>query len=132
MFNKYEIINKLNQMDQHDIATMVKEAMDESGVKYTNGPGEIIFNGLIPEPMENDEVDLYLEIEDLLEYDSSTGNIKVDKDLFDDFVPNTIIHICFVDSEKEDGLVNEYVMTSEDDDGIYMEWLDAWNMTIQN
>ena len=72
-------------------------------------------------------VDLYLEVEELLEFDTKTGNIKVDKDIFDDFVPNTVVRICFVDSEEDDDLVIEYVMASEDDEGIYMEWLDSWN-----
>jgi hypothetical protein len=51
-----------------------------------------------------------------------TGNIKVDKGIFDDFVANTYVNICFVDDKREDR-VAQYVMTSEDDKGIVMEYL---------
>ena len=71
-------------------------------------------------------VDLYLEAEELLDFDLRTGNIKVDKSIFDDFVENTCINICFVDN-KEDIRVALYIMVSEDDDGIVMEYLDEWD-----
>jgi hypothetical protein len=66
--------------------------------------------------------DLYLEAEELLDFDMKTGNIKVDKGIFDDFVANTYVNICFVDDKREDR-VAQYVMTSEDDKGIVMEYL---------
>ena len=72
-------------------------------------------------------VDLYLEAEELLEFDMRTGNIKVDKSIFDDFVVNTCVNICFVD-DKRDGRVSQYVMVSEDDEGIFMEWLDEFRI----
>ena len=65
---------------------------------------------------------LFLEIEELLECDIKTGKIKVDKDIFDDFVPNTYINIQFVDTKSNEVL--SYVMVSEDDRGIYMEYLE--------
>lgn len=69
--------------------------------------------------------DLYLEAEELLDFDMRTGNIKVDKNIFDDFVENTCINICFVD-DKVDNRIVQYVMVSEDDKGISMEYLDEW------
>lgn len=65
--------------------------------------------------------DLFLEMEELLECDIKTGNIKVDKNIFDDFVPNTYINIQFVDTDSEETL--QYVMVAEDDRGIFMEYL---------
>ena len=106
---------------------------DECGAKMDGDVEEIqttrrhfTFYPLVSEQTEDDEVDLYLEAEELLEFDMRTGNIKVDKGIFDDFVANTCVNICFVD-DKRDGRVAQYVMVSEDDDGIYMEWLDEWN-----
>lgn len=56
------------------------------------------------------------------ELDLKTGNIKVYKDIFDDFVPNTYINISFVD-DKVEGRVGQYKMISEDDEGIIMEYI---------
>lgn len=67
------------------------------------------------------KADLYLELEELLECDMKTGKIKVDKEIFDDFVPNTYIDIRFVDTDNEDVL--KYTMVAEDDDGIFMEYI---------
>ena len=65
--------------------------------------------------------DIYIEREELLECDIKTGNIKVDKQIFDDFVPNTHINIRFVDTDSDE--VFQYIMVAEDDDGIFMECL---------
>ena len=65
--------------------------------------------------------DIYLELEELLECDMKTGKIKVDKQIFDDFVPNTYINIQFVDTDSEETL--SYIMVAEDDEGIFMEYL---------
>ena len=69
--------------------------------------------------------DLFLEREELLECDMRTGNIKVDKQIFDDFVPNSYINIQFVDA-KYDGIY-QFSMVAEDDEGIFMEYLDYFN-----
>ena len=72
-------------------------------------------------------VDLYLEAEDLLYFESNTNNIKVDKWIFDDFIANTYINICFVENKREDkgeNKIEQYIMVSEDDEGIFMEWID--------
>lgn len=66
--------------------------------------------------------DLILESEELLEFDMRTGNIKVDKDIFDDYVENTYINIHFIDDNVENR-VAQYKMISEDDDGIIMEYI---------
>lgn len=47
MINKDEMLEMIHQMDPHNVANIVREALDESGIEYTNGPGEIIFNGLL-------------------------------------------------------------------------------------
>lgn len=65
--------------------------------------------------------DLILDY-DAYELDIKTGNIKVDKNIFDDFVPNTYINISFVD-DNVDGRVSQYKMISEDDEGIFMEYM---------
>lgn len=62
---------------------------------------------------------LVLEIADLIEFDRITGNIKVDKDIFDDFVEDSYIEIQFVEDEYD--LVNTFKMVAEDEEGIYME-----------
>lgn len=69
--------------------------------------------------------DLFLEREELLECDIKTGNIKVDKQIFDDFVPNTYINIQFVEDENED--IWQFSMVAEDEEGIFMEFLDFFN-----
>jgi hypothetical protein len=51
-----------------------------------------------------------------------TGNIKVSKDIFDDFVANTYVNIHFVDDNREDRIA-QYKMISEDDEGIVMEYI---------
>lgn len=68
------------------------------------------------------KADLYLEAEELLDFDMRTGNIKVDKSIFDDFVANTYVNICFVDDKRDDRVV-QYAMVSEDNEGIVMEYL---------
>ena len=71
--------------------------------------------------MFTENIDLVLEIADLINYNEFTHDIEVDKSIFDDFIPNTLIYIQFV--EDEDNCVREYVMTEETDDGIKMEYL---------
>lgn len=68
-----------------------------------------------------DKTDLHLEISDLLENNEEKGIIKVDKSVFDDFAANTYIYISFVDGEEENA-VFEYIMISEDNEGIVMEY----------
>ena len=65
--------------------------------------------------------DIYLELEELIECDIKTGKIKVDKQIFDDFVPNTYINIQFVDTDSDE--VISFTMVAEDDEGIFMEYL---------
>lgn len=71
---------------------------------------------------QDEEADLVLDSEELLDFDMRTGNIKVDKDIFDDFVPNTYVNIQFVDDNREDRIA-QYKMISEDDKGICMEYI---------
>jgi hypothetical protein len=66
-------------------------------------------------------VDLWLEMEELLEFDVNTGAIKVDKSIFDDFIQNTYVDIVFVDKNPDEIL--RYIMVAEDTDGIDMELL---------
>ena len=81
-----------------------------------------IFAEIVRNNFDDDhEAHLCLEIEDLLECDIEMGKIKVDKNIFDAFTPNAYINIQFNDTKSEEIL--SYVMTSEDDEGIYMEYL---------
>ena len=68
-----------------------------------------------------EEIDLVLELEDLLEFEEKTGNIKVNKDIFDDFVKDTYVNIHFV--EEDTNRIAQYKMISEDEEGIVMEYL---------
>lgn len=73
---------------------------------------------------DNDRND-WLRLEyDSYELDLRTGDLKIDKQIFDDFEADTFITICFVD---EDDVVNDYVMRREDDEFIYCEFLSAHN-----
>ena len=65
--------------------------------------------------------DIILEMEELLECDMNVGRIKVDKGIFDDFVPNTYISILFSDCENLGTM--SFSMVSEDNKGIIMEYL---------
>ena len=69
--------------------------------------------------MKNKEMVIVLEIADLIEFDRITGNIVVDKGIFDDFVENSCINIQFV--EDEYNLIYDYIMVAEDENNIYME-----------
>ena len=53
------------------------------------------------------------------------GQIKIDKQVFDDFVKNTYINIKFVDEGQQ--MLNQYIMVAEDDEYIYCDFLDALN-----
>lgn len=70
---------------------------------------------------EENIADIILEMEELLECDMKIGRIKVDKSIFDDFVPNTYINIQFSDTKSEE--IMQFTMVSEDDEGIIMEYL---------
>ena len=64
-----------------------------------------------------------LEIADLLEFEPDTYNIKVDKQIFDNYEPNTCIELQLCG----EGMSNEiltYVMVAENEDGIVMHYLD--------
>ena len=68
--------------------------------------------------MKNEMI-MVLELCDLIDYSRVTGSIKVSKDIFDDYMENSCIYIKFV--EDESNSVYTYIMTMEDDEGIYME-----------
>lgn len=70
----------------------------------------------------NNEMIMVLELCDLIDYDRTTGNIKVDKDIFDDYVENSYIVIQFVEDDND--FVYTYRMVMEDDEGIYMELME--------
>ena len=87
---------------------------------------EIICEDKFPEHLSKESTvtdekpDLELKVQDLLLYDTEAMRIKVPKDIFNTFVPNTYIRIRFLDKSEDAQL---YVMVSEDDEGIIMEWL---------
>lgn len=67
------------------------------------------------------DADLILEIADLLCFNSETGAIKVCNSIFDDFVADAYIDICFIENPAK---VLQYRMVSMDEHGINMECLD--------
>lgn len=72
-------------------------------------------------PVEFTPPVLKLEVADLLVNDIDKGLIKVSKDIFDDFNKDTIVDIEFVDECP--GIVHNYKMVSEDEEGITMVYL---------
>ena len=86
------------------------EWMERNPYGYYNGENDYGY----------EELPLYLE-EDCYEMDDETGNIKIDKQIYDDFVKDEIIHVCFVDEDDEPTM--DYLMKSEDDNWIYCEVL---------
>lgn len=92
-----------------------KAANTQRKAMYANGyKGESLKEDL------EDVPDIVLEEDDII-FDDETGNIKVDKNVFDDFVKDSYIKISFDEGET----YSEYVMIDEDDDYIEMEWLDG-------
>jgi hypothetical protein len=71
--------------------------------------------------MKNIKADLILEIADLLDYNKYTHDIKVDKNIFDNFKEGKKIYINFVEDTED--CVREYIMIAEDFDGIMMEYM---------
>ena len=68
-----------------------------------------------------DEPDIAIE-EDDYTLDEKTGNISVDKQVFDDFVKDSYIRIHFTDDNDDDSYI-EYKMIDETEDAIIMEYL---------
>jgi hypothetical protein len=81
-------------------------------------------NELIARVAEYDA--LIIDADDLIEQDMNRGIIKIDKSVFDDFIENTVIYIYCPDMDANS--VMEFVMKTEDDDSITMEWLDSFSL----
>lgn len=97
--------------------------MDETDIKAMQESMEIKpCAGLQIEEDNAIEVDtsgkIYLE-NDSYELNEKTGELKIDKQIFDDFEVDTVITICFVD---EDNIINDYIMKREDDEYIYCDY----------
>lgn len=73
---------------------------------------------VIPANQVENDYNIALE-EDAYELDTSKGTLKIDKQIFDDFVKDSVIKILFVD---EDDALFEYKMISEDEEYIYLEY----------
>ena len=69
---------------------------------------------------------LVIEADDIIEQDMNKGIIKIDNSVCDDFVENAVIYIYCADINAN--VVMEFIMKSEDDDGIIMEWLDCFSV----
>lgn len=69
---------------------------------------------------------LVIDTGDLIEQDMNRGIIKIDNSVFDDFVENAVIYIYCADINAN--VVMEFVMKTEDSDGITMEWLDSFSI----
>ena len=67
------------------------------------------------------KADLILDSEELISFDMKTGNICVDKQIFDDYQKDTYINILFTDNNRDD--VMQYKMIAETDEYIEMEWI---------
>ena len=85
--------------------------IDESFADAAEAPDIII---------DSDEVDL----------DDATGNIKLSKDLFDNFVPDTYLNIKFSDNNEDK--VTQYKMISETDDYIVCEYIGEANVLTES
>lgn len=119
MDKKWYTIKFSAKMTEDDVRAMKKcfyDAMEEA-----MEIGHCANLNIKLEDIQNEEADLVLD-NDVYELDLSTGNIKVDKSVFDDFVANTYINISFVDDNME-GRIAQYKMISEDDEGIVMEYI---------
>ena len=106
------------KMNEADIKAMnssfysaMKESMEISSCE-----------GLQIEEDNTTEVDtsgkIYLE-NDSYELNEKTGELKIDKQIFDDFEVDTVITICFVD---EDNIINDYIMKRKEDEYIYCDY----------
>lgn len=63
------------------------------------------------------------EADDFISIDMNTGIVKVDKSVFDNFVENSYIEIYCPDINAN--YIMQFVMISEDSEGITMEWIDS-------
>ena len=119
MSKKWYTITFSAKMSEDDVSAMKKcfyDAMEEAMQISSCAALDIEL-----EDDQDEDADLVLE-SDTYELDLKTGNIKVYKDIFDDFVLNTYINISFVDDNVEDRIA-QYKMISEDDEGIVMEYI---------
>lgn len=113
------------EMDEADIKAMngsFYSAMEES---MEIGPceGLQIEEDKDKEPEVDTSGKIYLET-DSYELNEETGELKIDKQIFDDFEADTVITICFVD---EDNIINDYIMKREDDEYIYCDYFGETN-----
>ena len=112
----YDIYEDCQEWNDEEMLTGNSYVEVEDFVKHSRMVDEVF----------TQQADLVLDSEELLDFDMRTGNIKVDKDIFDDFVPNTYVNIQFVDDKREDRIA-QYKMISEDDEGICMEYIGEAN-----
>lgn len=120
MSKKWYTVTFSAQMTEDDVRAMKKcfyDAMEEAMEISPCANLKITL-----EDYQDEEADLVLEIDELLDFDEETGDIKVDIGIFDDFVKNTYVNIQFIDGDAEDTFA-QYKMVSEDDEGIYMEYI---------
>lgn len=65
--------------------------------------------------------DIILEKEELFEFDEKTGNIKIDKSIFNDYIESSVINIEFTDYNEN--TVFQYKMIEETDEYIELEFI---------
>ena len=106
----YALEDLYDLCDAFDIWIPIR-GIDESFADAAEAPDIII---------DSDEVD----------FDDATGNIKLSKDLFDNFVPNTYLNIKFSDNNEDK--VTQYKMISETDDYIVCEYIGEANALIES
>ena len=109
------------QMSEEDVKAMKGSfyaAMEESmGI----GPCEGLTIEEDREQVGDEPVTTLNLEEDSYMVNEFNGVIKIDKQIYDDYVKNALINICFLDEEDEP--VMQYKMIAEDDDWIYCEYI---------
>lgn len=120
MEKKWYKVSFYAQMTEEDIKAMnssfyaaMEESMDIYGCE-----GLMIEEDM--EVIDDDEV-LTLELEDDSYELDSNGVVKIDKQIFDDYLDHGLINIKFLDEENQP--INQYIMVAEDDEWIYCDYI---------
>lgn len=120
MSKKWYKVTFYARMDDEDLHSMNKYFHDSMEEYMEISPCE----GLEIEEDEPSNALNYVSLEeDDYELDEKTGELKIDKQVFDDFEKDCYIDINFLKENDEDEL-HTYIMRSEDNDYIYCEFLD--------
>lgn len=106
----------------------VQESFTQNNRKFISR--KVVVENKISGKKHNVEVPDIIISSDDVEFDEATGNIKLSKDLFDNFVPNTYLNIKFTDNNEDK--VSQYKMISEADEYIVCEYIGDANALIES